>query len=143
MYRRAPWGLYLSRPTPGRAQFNHLQSWLLPSLGLRATVYDWNPGHERAQDHYLDVVDIWIDDDPDGEVWHTEDHYLDLVVYRDDRTDVIDVDEFLQAHRVGLLAPETAERAMATTLTAVAGLAAHGHDLGAWLDGNGMPISWR
>ena len=34
-----PWGLYLARPTPGRAQFHYLESWLLPSLGLRATFF--------------------------------------------------------------------------------------------------------
>src|SRR2546423_440342 len=43
-----PWGLYLARPTPGRAQFHYLESWLIPSLGLRATVFHYNPGHERV-----------------------------------------------------------------------------------------------
>ena len=50
-----PWGLYLARPTPGRAQFHYLESWLLPSLGLRATIFHFNPGHERDHDYYLDV----------------------------------------------------------------------------------------
>src|SRR5690606_10153043 len=35
-YRLMPWGLYMARPTPGRAQFHYLETWLLPSLGLRA-----------------------------------------------------------------------------------------------------------
>jgi len=54
-YSERPWGLYLARPTPGRAQFHYLESWLLPSLGLRATVFHFNPGHQRDQDYYLDV----------------------------------------------------------------------------------------
>lgn len=142
-YERTPWGLYLARPTPGRAQFNYLQSWLLPDLGLRATVYDWNPGHERPQDYYLDIADITVKQGDSGELWHTEDHYLDLVVYRGERTDVVDIDEFLAAHLGGLLSDDTAQRALSHTLTAVAGLAAHGHDLGEWLAGSGMPIWWR
>ena len=45
----------MARPTPGRAQFHYLESWLLPSLGLRATVFHFNPGYELDQDYYLDV----------------------------------------------------------------------------------------
>ena len=55
VYTVTPWGLYMARPTPGRAQFHYLESWLLPSLGLRATVFHFNPGYERDQDFYLDV----------------------------------------------------------------------------------------
>ena len=68
--------LYMARPTPGRAQFHYLESWLLPSLGLRATVFHFNPGHERDQDYYLDVGEYT----PGPDVWSAEDHYLDLVV---------------------------------------------------------------
>ena len=55
VYTVEPWGLYMARPTPGRAQFHYLESWLLPSLGLRATVFHFNPGYELDQDFYLDV----------------------------------------------------------------------------------------
>jgi predicted RNA-binding protein associated with RNAse of E/G family len=48
----------MARPTPGRAQFHYLESWLLPSLGLRANVFHFNPGHEREQDFYLDVGEV-------------------------------------------------------------------------------------
>ena len=54
-YTVKPWGLYMARPTPGRAQFHYLESWLLPALGLRASIFHFNPGHERDQDFYLDV----------------------------------------------------------------------------------------
>ncbi len=58
-------------------------------------------------------------------------------------TEVVDIDELLEAHHIGLLSPETAEQALHRTIAAVAGLAAHGHDLHAWLRGNGMELTWR
>ena len=105
-YTVQPWGLYMARPTPGRAQFHYLESWLLPSLGLRATVFHFNPGHERDQDYYLDVGRYT----PGASVWHSEDHYLDLVVRTGDGVELSDVDELLTAVRHGLLTPETANR---------------------------------
>ncbi len=74
-YTVKPWGLYMARPTPGRAQFHYLESWLLPSLGLRASIFHFNPGHELDQDYYLDVGRYT----PGPKVWQSEDHYLDLV----------------------------------------------------------------
>lgn len=138
-YRLRPWGLYLARPTPGRAQFHYLESWLLPSLGVRATVFHFTPGHERDQDYYLDVATITVD----GERWQTEDHYLDLVVRTGRDTEIVDLDELLEAHRHGLLSTESAEKALRSAFTAVAGLAAHDHDLNAWAAGAGMELSWR
>jgi predicted RNA-binding protein associated with RNAse of E/G family len=139
VYTRQAWGLYMARPTPGRAQFHYLESWLLPTLGLRANIFHWNPGHEREQDFYLDVCDITVD----GAAWRMEDHYIDLVVHTGDRTELIDVDELLQAYHVGLVSSATTERAIRTAVAAIEGLAANGHDLHAWLSGNGMALSWR
>ena len=129
----------MARPTPGRAQFHYLESWLLPSLGLRANVFHFSPGHERDQDYYLDVSHITVGPDR----WQSEDHYLDLVIRTGRGTDLIDVDELLDAHRLGLLSPETAEAALKCAVAAVDGLAAHGHDLSAWLASTGMELSWR
>ncbi len=42
-YRVEPFGLYMARPTPGRAQFHYLESWLLPDLGLRITDFWFSP----------------------------------------------------------------------------------------------------
>ncbi len=135
-----PWGLYMARPTPpGRTQFHYLESWLLPSLGLRANVFHFNPGHERPQDYYLDIGQITV-----GETaWQAEDHYLDLVVYSGDRTDLIDTDELFAAHRDGLLTTETAEEALQRVVVAIEGLARHDHDLNAWLAADGMTLTWR
>jgi predicted RNA-binding protein associated with RNAse of E/G family len=138
-YTVRPWGLYLARPTPGRAQFHYLESWLLPSLGLRATVFHFNPGHERDYDYYLDVGEYT----PDPATWRSEDHYLDIEVRTGSAASLADVDELLEAVRLGLLTPDVAERAVLRATTAVDGLARHGYDLQRWLAGLGMELSWR
>jgi predicted RNA-binding protein associated with RNAse of E/G family len=129
----------MARPTPGRAQFHYLESWLLPSLGLRASVFHFNPGHERDQDFYLDVGRYT----PGPEVWHAEDHYLDLVVRTGEGVDMEDVDELLTAVRHGLLSPETGEEAVRSALNAVEGLSRNDYDLRRWLSGNGLDLTWR
>ena len=134
-----PWGLYLARPTPGRTQFHYLESWLLPSLGLRATVFHFNPGHERDQDYYLDIGEYT----PGVDVWSSEDHYLDLVLRTGARVDLTDVDELLEAVRHGLLTPEVGELAIRRAVAAVDGLSRHGYDLNAWLADEGMQLVWR
>ncbi|PIJ34877.1 DUF402 domain-containing protein [Mycobacterium heckeshornense] len=138
-YTLRPWGLYLARPTPGRAQFHYLESWLLPSLGLRANIFHFNPGHERDHDFYLDVGEYT----PGPTVWRSEDHYLDLEVRTGRGVDLADVGELLDAVRYGLLTPKTAERAVRRAVAAVEGLARHGYDLQRWLASEGMQLTWR
>jgi predicted RNA-binding protein associated with RNAse of E/G family len=139
VYTVTPWGLYMARPAPGRAQFHYLESWLLPALDLRATVFHFNAGHQRDQDFYLDVGPIAVD----GDVWHTEDHYLDLVVRTGRDVRMVDADELVAAVCAGLLDQETAERAIQTAVTTVDGLASHGYDLGRWLAQREMVLTWR
>jgi predicted RNA-binding protein associated with RNAse of E/G family len=139
VYTVEPWGLYLARPTPGRAQFHYLESWLLPPLGLRVTIFHFNPGHEREQDFYLDVGLFTA-----GETrWYSEDHYLDLVLRTGIGVELHDVDELMTAVRHGLLSPETAEQAIETAASTIDGLARNGYDLNRWLAGNGMALTWR
>jgi len=138
-YRPAPWGLYMARPTPGRPQFHYLESWLLPDLGLRASIFHFTPGHERDQDFYLDVGQISVGPDR----WETEDHYIDLVVRTGRDTELVDVDELLHAHRDGLVTTETAQAALLHAVDAVKGLAGHGHDLNAWLTSMGVQLTWQ
>ena len=138
-YVLQPWGLYMARPTPGRAQFHYLESWLLPALGLRASVFHFNPGHERDHDYYLDIGEYT----PGPDVWHSEDHYLDIEVRTGAGAAVDDVDELLEAVRHGLLTPEVAERAVRRAVTAVDGLARNGYDLTRWLARVGMRLTWR
>jgi uncharacterized protein len=139
VYREEPFGLYVSRPMVDHPTLTHLRSWLLPDLGIRVTDFSWRPGHERLQDHYLDIVDITRD----GTTWWTEDHYIDLVVHTGERTEVLDLDEFTEAVAAGLLDAQRAERALATSHRTLGGLAAHGHDLGRWLAGHEVALNWE
>ena len=139
VYTVQPWGLYLARPTPGRAQFHYLESWLLPSLNLRATIFHFNPGHEREQDFYLDVGRFT----PGPRCWTSEDHYLDVVVRTNIGVEVCDIDELLTAVRQDLLSAEDGEQAVRTALDTVASLAKHDYDLHRWLAGLGMTLTWR
>lgn len=139
VYTVRPWGLYMARPTPGRAQFHYIESWLLPALDLRATVFHFNPGHERDQDFYLDVGRYT----PGPDSWRSEDHYLDLVVRTGVAVTVDDVDELLTAVRHGLLNPETGEHAIRTAVATVDALAGHDYDLHRWLAGTGIDLTWR
>lgn len=138
-YRVTPFGLYMSRAMVDRASAHWIQSWLLPELGLCVTDFSWNPGHVRDQDFYLDVCEI----ERDGGRWLLTDHYLDIVVRTRRDATVIDVDEFVAAVATGLLDPASAEAAMHRTHRAVDGLAAHGHDLDAWLAGQGIELTWQ
>jgi predicted RNA-binding protein associated with RNAse of E/G family len=139
VYTVEPWGLYMARPTPGRAQFHYLESWLLPSIGLRASVFHFNEGHERTQDFYLDIGSY----SPGPTEWHAEDHYLDLVVRTGRSVELTDVDELLTAVQLGLLKQDTAERAIITATSAIDGLARHDYDLGKWLADLHMVLTWR
>ncbi|WP_206795850.1 DUF402 domain-containing protein [Amycolatopsis sp. MtRt-6] len=138
-FRQEPFGLYLARPTPGRAQFHYLESWLLPGLGLRLTDFWFSPGHERDQDFYLDVVRVHRD----GPRWVATDLYVDIVLKDKLSLRVIDTDELLAALEAGLVTAGDAEFALKTTYTAVEGLAAHGYDLTAWLATLGIALTWR
>jgi uncharacterized protein len=133
-----PWGLYVARPTPGRPQFHYLESWLLPSLGLRATVFHFNPGHEREHDYYLDVGEYT----PNPTVWRSDDHYLDIEIRTDSWARLSDVDELLDAVRHGLLTPEVAELAVRRAVAAVDGLARNDYDLCRWMATQGIELTW-
>ena len=138
-YRTTPFGLYMSRPMVGRASAHWMRSWLLPALGLAVTVFSWNPGHERDQDFYLDVCEI----DRDGDRWRLTDLYLDIVLRTGRDATVVDLDEFAAAVALGLLDARQAEHALHCSYAAVDGIAAHGHDLDAWLGGRGITLTWE
>ncbi|GAA4824909.1 DUF402 domain-containing protein [Actinomycetospora corticicola] len=138
LYRTTTFGLYLSRPMPDHPSLTHMRSWLLPDLGIRVTDFAFRPGFERQQDFYVDVAGI----DRDGDTWTTTDYYLDLVVHTGERTELLDVDEYVEAVAAGVLAREPAERALTTATVTHAGIAQHGHDLDAWLAGHGVTLDW-
>lgn len=138
-YRVEPFGLYLAREVPDHPTIAYLESWLLPSLGLRATDFWMRPGHERDQDFYLDIVDVTVD----GQVWRAIDHYLDIVVRRGRGLEVLDTDELTLALVAGRIDQHTAQRALLTAFKTVDGLAAHGYDLLGWLAGHGVELTWQ
>ncbi|NLU83044.1 DUF402 domain-containing protein [Rhodococcus sp. HNM0569] len=137
-YRVEPWGLYMARPAD-HPQFHYLESWLVPSMGIRATIFHFTPGHERDQDRYVDIGQF----DPGPSRWTSRDLYLDLVVRTGRDTRLLDVDELLQATAENLVDAATAEEAITVAAAAIDGIAAHDHDLDAWLGSLGMPLSWR
>lgn len=138
-YRVEPFGLYLSREMQGHPKLAWVESWLLPALGIRVTDWWFTPGNERDQDFYLDIVDI----ERDGDIWRTVDHYLDIVVRTGRDSEVIDIDEYVEAIAIGVLDPVAGERALTSSYRAVAGLTGHGHDVNAWLRSLDMPVTWQ
>jgi predicted RNA-binding protein associated with RNAse of E/G family len=138
VYTVTPWGLYMARPTPGRAQFRFLESWLLPSIGLRVSVFHFNEGHERDQDFYLDIGDYT----PGPSSWTAVDLYLDLVVRTGIGVELIDVDELMAAVQHGLVSPEAGQRAVHAAASAIDGLARYDYDVGCWLADRGMVLTW-
>lgn len=138
-YRVEKFGLYVARATPGRKQFEYLESWLLPELGLRLTDFWFTPGHERDEDLYFDVVAI----ETGPRVWRTTDLYLDLALREGRGVEVLDTDELLAAAVAGLVSPEQARQALEIVYRTVAGLAAHGYRLHDWLSALGIPLTWQ
>lgn len=131
-YRVTDFGLYMSRPAPGHPRFDHLESWLLPALGLRANIFHFVPGHRTGQRLYLDIG-RFSGPDTQGR-WYAEDWYLDLVDIPGRPLELIDVDEIFEAHRAGLLDTDRCVEAVAIATRALAGAAAHGDDIQAWLN---------
>ncbi|AZG43844.1 DUF402 domain-containing protein [Gordonia insulae] len=124
-------GLYMSR-TADHPRFSHLESWLLPQLGLRANIFHFTPGHRDGQRLYLDVGRFTGPDDHGR--WHAEDWYLDLVDVPGLPLHLIDVDELFEAHTAGLLGTAECEEAVAIATRALVGAAEHGHNVQGWLD---------
>ena len=76
-------------------------------------------------------------------MWRSEDHYLDIEVRTGSGAELLDVDELLEAARMGLLAPEIAERAVLRAMHALESLARNGYDLSRWLAGENIKLAWR
>lgn len=137
-YHVEPWGLYMAR-TSDHPEFHYIESWLLPGVSIRATVFHFTPAHLRDQDYYIDIGEF-------GQVgpkrWKSVDHYLDLVVRQGREVELLDVDELLAAHAAGYLDLPQAQRAIESATTTIEGIAAHGHDLNAWLASHDIMLTW-
>lgn len=75
------------------------------------------------------------------DVWRTRDLYLDILEL-DGRVRVEDADELTAALAAGMVSAEQAAWAIDRALDAVAGIAAHGGDVDAWLAAAGHPVTW-
>lgn len=137
-YRVEPWGLYMGR-TADHGKFHYLESWIIPALGIRASIFHYYPYHARDQDHYIDIGRFTAG----PTVWTSEDHYLDLVVRTGRGLELLDVDELFAAAATGLVDQATATAAVETAAAAVDGIASHGYSLGDWLATQGMHLTWR
>lgn len=138
-YRTEPWGLYMAR-TADHPEFHYLESWLLPELSLRATIFHFRPTHRRDQDFYLDIGDF---EAAGPQMWKSVDHYLDIVVRTGREAILLDVDELLAAHAAGYLTASQAQQAIEAATRAIDGIASHGYDFESWLRSRGIEIGWR
>lgn len=139
VFRETEHGLYMAREAD-HPRFDYIESWLLPTLDLRITDFHFTPGHEKEQEFYVDVMTI--DRPTAGAAWTTLDLYLDIICQSGAFTEVLDGDELALAIAQGLLDADLAGRAMETAFGAATGIAAHGHDLSAWLRSNGISLEW-
>ena len=156
-YHETKFGLYMGRGAD-HPQFGYLESWLLPDLSLRVSIFHYRPGYERPQDYYIDIVDISkVDINKQDAVsstipqsvstetthtWHTRDLYVDIVSLTGQQVDVLDIDELAEATAEGLISAEDAEQAIEAMLRAVEGITRHNDNVLAWLDAVNIPISW-
>jgi predicted RNA-binding protein associated with RNAse of E/G family len=138
-YRVEPFGLYLARPVVDRVDLAYRESWLLPDLDLVVTDWTCHPGHQRDHDRYLDIALVR----PGERTWQLVDLYVDIELRTGEGLTVLDTDELLGALGEGLINRVTTQRALDATYRTVESLAAHGYDLGAWLSGLGIELTWR
>ncbi|WP_433679373.1 DUF402 domain-containing protein [Nocardia sp. CA-119907] len=137
-YRAEPWGLYMAR-TSDHPQFHYIESWLLPGLSIRVTVFHYHPAHRRDQDYYLDIGQFTR---VEPKKWKAVDHYLDIVVRSERETELLDIDELLAAHAAGLITLAEATAAIDHASIAIDGIAAHGYSLERWLDTLDITLTW-
>lgn len=138
-YEVTEFGLYMARGA-NHPRFGYLESWLLPSLGLRANIFHFREGIDEPQDYYFDVAEIGADQQ--RSVWTTRDLYVDLVSVTGEPIDVLDIDELAAACSAGLITAEEAERAIEVTLNAVEGITRHDDDPMTWLRSLGIELTW-
>lgn len=139
-YEVTDFGLYMSR-TADHPKFSHLESWLLPRLGLRANIFHFVPGHRPGQRLYLDVG-RFTGPDQTGK-WYAHDWYLDLVDVAGRPLELVNVDELFHAHAAGFLSTAECEEAVMIAHRALVGAADHRHDVQEWLDAAaGGPVTF-
>ncbi|MFE3959405.1 DUF402 domain-containing protein [Nocardia sp. NPDC059091] len=133
-----PFGLYVER-TVDNPRFHYIESWLLPELTLRATVYHLRPGHDRSQTYYLDIGEYGP---CEAKKWRAESHYLHVVARRGQAPELVGIDQLLSAHAAGHFDTARTHLAIERATAVVDGIAGCGHDVDRWLAGQGVTLSW-
>lgn len=136
LYRQEPHGLFVSRPFARHPRVRHWQAHLLPGLGVVVCRYEFHG--PREHDFYLDIATITRR----GEIWTVRDHYLDLLIHEGVAAEIVDTDELLAAHRAGLIETSELHHAVTTAHHVLSGLARARYDLGGWLAGQGVGVTW-
>ncbi|WP_293819862.1 DUF402 domain-containing protein, partial [uncultured Corynebacterium sp.] len=152
--------LYMRRPTPSHPRFHYLESWLVPHLDIRLNKFHFFEGIEPAQDLYIDIAFIEIDDATTPAAWHTRDLYVDVVTHLPDspspelnqsssnyipgtspnaKAQVLDLDELGEALLAGYITAEEARRALDSTQRLLDGLHEHG-SVADWLATQGVQL---
>jgi predicted RNA-binding protein associated with RNAse of E/G family len=137
-YRSEPWGLYMARQSD-HPHFHYLESWLIPRLGIRVSVFHFFPLHDRDQNYYIDIGEFGM---VGPKLWRAVDHYLDIVVRTGRETELLDVDELLAATVAGLVEQDAATRAIEHAATVIDGVARHRYRLEDWLESMGIALNW-
>ncbi|MGN2640183.1 DUF402 domain-containing protein [Nocardia takedensis] len=138
-YHVEPFGLYMAR-SADHPEFHYLESWLLPELALRATIFHYRPEHRRDQNYYLDLGEFTRGS---AGQWTSVDHYLDIVVRTGRDLELLDVDELLAAHAAGLLGAAESQAAIERATAAIDGIAANGYSLERWLETLDITLTWK
>ncbi|WJZ02258.1 DUF402 domain-containing protein [Corynebacterium freiburgense] len=136
-FKETDFGLYMARGAD-HPRFGYLESWLIPDLKLRVSIFHFRKGAEEEQDFYVDVVDITHKDG----IWQTRDLYIDLICNIGKPVDVWDIDELSAATAAGILPAEDAEKAIEATLAAVEGITRHSDNISLWLSSRGINLTW-
>ena len=154
--------LYMRRPTPGHPRFHYLESWLVPHLDIRLNKFHFFEGIEPAQDLYIDIAFIEIDDATTPATWRTRDIYVDVVTHLPEapspeqsqssssyvpgtssktKVQVLDLDELGEALLAGYITADEARRALDSTQRLLDGLHEHG-SVADWLATQGVRLGY-
>ncbi|QLY33785.1 DUF402 domain-containing protein [Nocardia huaxiensis] len=132
------WGLYMERKVDN-PRFHYIESWLLPALSLRVTVYHLRPGHDRGQTYYLDIGEFGP---VESKKWRAEAHYLHVVARPGQAPELLGIDELLAAHAAGHFDTVQTHRAIERAAAVVDGIAGCDHDVDRWLALQGVQLTW-
>lgn len=121
-------------------KIGYRESHVLPRLGLKVSRLGYRNRAEREGfDYYVDIISV----PEQGDLWTVRDLYLDVHVYDGERVKILDTDEYLAAVQEGHLTADEAAHALTALHAFVNGLAQHGYTLDAYLQAEGVTLSWR